>query len=102
LSGDPSYSGRFVLLEVSDRGVGMDETTRRRLFEPFFTTKSKGTGLGLPNVRRVVDRAGGLIRVESGPGQGTTFRVFFPRIGASTGGTAEIVLPPEMRDADAS
>ena len=102
LSGDPSYSGRFVLLEVSDRGGGMDETTRRRLFEPFFTTKSKGTGLGLPNVRRVVDRAGGLVRVESAPGQGTTFRVFFPRIGASTGGTAEIVLPPEMRDGDAS
>ena len=80
LTDDPSYLGRFVLLEVSDTGTGIDEATQRRIFEPFFTTKSKGTGLGLAIVRRVVDRVGGLTRIESAPGRGTTFRVFFPRM----------------------
>jgi signal transduction histidine kinase len=88
LTGNPSYQGRFVMLEVRDEGVGMDEPTRRRLFEPFFTTKPKGTGLGLPIVKQIADRAGAVVRVESEPGRGTTFRVFFPRVGASTGGTA--------------
>jgi signal transduction histidine kinase len=97
LTGDLNYSGRFVLLEVSDRGVGMDEVTRRRAFEPFFTTKAKGTGLGLAIVRQVVERAGGLVRVESAPSHGTTFRVFFPRIGAPSGETSEFILPPEPR-----
>lgn len=96
LVGNPSYSGRFVLLEVSDRGIGMDEATRRRAFEPFFTTKSKGTGLGLAIVRQVVERAGGLIRIDSAPDHGTTFRVFFPRIGAASGGTVEFVVLPEL------
>jgi two-component system, cell cycle sensor histidine kinase and response regulator CckA len=94
LTGHPSYTGRFVLIEVSDCGAGMDEATRRRIFEPFFTTKRKGTGLGLAIVHRVVERAGGVIRVESTVGQGTTFRVFLPRIGASRSGTAEYPLPP--------
>jgi two-component system, cell cycle sensor histidine kinase and response regulator CckA len=88
LTGHPSFQGRFVLLEVVDTGSGMDKDTQRHIFEPFFTTKSKGTGLGLAIVRQVTDRVGGLIRVESEPERGTTFRVFFPRVGASTGGTA--------------
>ncbi len=88
LTGHPGFQGRFVLLEVMDTGSGMDRETQRQIFEPFFTTKSKGTGLGLAVVRQVIDRAGGLIRVESEPGRGTTFRVFFPRVGASTGDTA--------------
>jgi two-component system cell cycle sensor histidine kinase/response regulator CckA len=100
LTGNPSYTGRFVLLEVSDRGVGMDEATRRRAFEPFFSTKAKGTGLGLAIVRHVADRAGGLVRVESAPAQGTTFRVLFPRIGASSGGTRVFALPPELGRGD--
>lgn len=96
LTGNPSYQGRFVLLEVTDSGSGMDEETRQRMFEPFFTTKQKGTGLGLAVVRQVADRVGGLIRVESAPGQGTTFRVLFPRVGASTGGTSMFpILPPD-------
>ncbi len=102
LTGDPSYAGRFVLLEVSDSGTGIDEATQRRIFEPFFTTKSKGTGLGLPVVRQVVDRVGGLIRVQSEPGQGTTFRVFFPRVGASTGGTGMFPILPSPRDSDSA
>ena len=88
LADQPGYHGRFVLLDVADSGVGIDAATRKRVFEPFFTTKATGTGLGLAIVRQVADRAGGLIRVESEPGRGTTFRVFFPRVGASTGTTA--------------
>jgi two-component system cell cycle sensor histidine kinase/response regulator CckA len=96
LTGNPSYQGRFVLLEVSDRGTGMDAETRQRIFEPFFTTKQKGTGLGLAVVRQITDRIGGLIRVESEPGRGTTFQVLFPRVGTSTGGTAMFpILPPD-------
>jgi signal transduction histidine kinase len=92
LSGDPSYSGRFVLLEVYDRGLGMDEETRERIFEPFFTTKTRGTGLGLAIVRQIVDRAGGLIRADSAPDRGTTFRVYFPRISASNENATDSVL----------
>ena len=88
-----SLSGQFILLEVTDAGGGMDEATKRRIFEPFFTTKDKGTGLGLGIVRQVVDRAGGLIRVDSAPGRGTTVRVFFPRIGSGTGEAAVPAAP---------
>ena len=100
LTGNPSYLGRFVMLDVADAGGGIDAATRQRLFDPFFTTKSKGTGLGLAIVRQVVDRVGGLIRVESEPGCGATFRVFFPRVGASTGGTAMFAVPPVLQEHD--
>jgi two-component system cell cycle sensor histidine kinase/response regulator CckA len=89
-------ASHFVLLEVADRGTGMDEATMARLFEPFFTTKPKGTGLGTAIVRRIVDHAGGFVRVESAPGAGTTVRVFLPRVGASSGGTTEFPIPPEL------
>ncbi len=95
LTGNPSYQGRFVLLEVADTGVGIDEDTRQRIFEPFFTTKQKGTGLGLAVVRQVAERTGALIRVESEPGRGSTFQVLFPRVGASTGGTMVYPILPE-------
>ncbi len=98
LTGGFGISGNYVLLEVTDQGVGMDDGTRRRAFDPYFTTKPKGTGLGLAVVRRVADRSGGLVRIESEPGQGTTVRVFFPRVGASSGGTTEFpaLLPEEI------
>ena len=89
-------SSHFVLLEVVDHGIGMDEATQERIFEPFFTTKAKGTGLGMAIVRRVVDRAGGLIRIISAPHQGTRVQVLFPRVGGSSGATSEFEIPPEL------
>jgi two-component system, cell cycle sensor histidine kinase and response regulator CckA len=96
ITGHPSHKGRFVLLEITDPGIGMSATVQEQLFEPFFTTKGKGTGLGLAVVRQVVDRAGGLIRVESEPGRGTVVRIFFPRIEASGSGTTVYHIPPEL------
>jgi two-component system cell cycle sensor histidine kinase/response regulator CckA len=72
----------YAILSVNDTGVGMDSVTVQRIFEPFFTTKpkDKGTGLGLSIVYGIVTRAGGLIRVISEPGRGTTFNVFMPTV----------------------
>jgi len=76
--------GRFISLSISDTGIGMDQRVRASLFEPFFTTKApgKGTGLGLATVYGMVTGAGGYIDVESQPGEGSTFRVYWPEIAA--------------------
>jgi two-component system, cell cycle sensor histidine kinase and response regulator CckA len=108
--------GKYVVLSVTDNGMGMTEEVKAQLFKPFFTTKpkDKGTGLGLATCQTIVSHSGGHIGVESEVGKGATFRIYFPQVdqplavrtgsateGALAGGTETLLLvedDPSLRN----
>jgi two-component system cell cycle sensor histidine kinase/response regulator CckA len=93
----PMQAGRYVVLSVADTGDGMSEETRARIFEPFFTTKpaGKGTGLGLSMVYGTMKQSGGFVYVDSEPGVGSTFRLYFPPAPREATGSSPAPASPD-------
>ncbi len=96
IAGNTISPGAFIVLTVADTGRGMDKETMQRIFDPFFTTKDvdKGTGLGLAVIHGIVQDSKGFIEVESTPGQGSIFRVYFPVL------NDDIPLPKKIIEKD--
>jgi len=90
--------GRYVIMHVTDSGTGIPSAVVDKIFEPFFTTKEvgKGTGLGLSMVLAIVKSHGGFVNVESKPGQGTTFRVYFPALEISSEARKDSSVLPSL------
>jgi len=90
-------SGRYVLISITDTGMGMDDETKARIFEPFFTTKpaGQGSGLGLASAYGIIKNHGGFITVRSEPNRGSTFSVYLPATGKEQKVPVSVVAAPE-------
>ncbi len=93
--GETPAAGEYVELSVTDNGAGMDEATRARIFDPFFTTKFAGRGLGLSAVHGILHAHRSLLRIDTKPGRGSTFRLYFPTAGAGQSETKNAEQPAE-------